>query len=613
MSRGWKRRELLQATVIAGVSVMLVPLERAPRAALEETRRLRPLAWDPVAGRPLQRIDGVAKVTGEKLFARDFRARDLPGWPARQGHALLLRATRADRPFLGFDLSELPVANRPDRSVSAVDLASRGLELPAFYGDEMLLAEGATPAYLGHPVAILIWHDFVRFRRARLWLRARGDVLRYGEPAGPRVRDPWGGVRIVRVAGATPDAPDVHSALEHGMLFPARYASGRPLWPSAAADGDAAARALHHAGQIAAELANPPEGVQTFEREYVSQSTDTSAFEPDNANGWYDAASRTLHLVVASQSPHEVAQETALMLARSKVAFANLRLHPCYTVGYGSKDHHALPFYAAVAAVFGDGVPVRLANDREEQFQSALKRHSFRMTYRVSVERTTGSFRALAGTFAADGGGRANFSGSVALVAATAAQSIYAFPKNDLEAWAVASRAVDAGSARGYGTLQSMSAMEMLIDEIAGELGVDAIDLRLRNVLRTGARNSQGAVPAGSLRAAEILERARAHPLWTQRQARKQEHEARSRGERYGVGFACVQKDYGTGAEAAFAGVEISPQGRVGLRHIAVEIGTGASTAQALLCAEWFGRPADSVQTAQTEWPELPMRSTGNP
>uniref|UniRef100_UPI0013D3714B molybdopterin cofactor-binding domain-containing protein n=1 Tax=Escherichia coli TaxID=562 RepID=UPI0013D3714B len=80
------------------------------------------------------------------------------------------------------------------------------------------------------------------------------------------------------------------------------------------------------------------------------------------------------------------------------------------------------------------------------------------------------------------------------------AQSIYYLPKSDLSAVALASRAVEAGSPRGYGTLQSMSATEMMVDEVAGLLGIDAIELRLRNVFKSGMKNTQGAIPAGALR-----------------------------------------------------------------------------------------------------------------
>jgi CO/xanthine dehydrogenase Mo-binding subunit len=137
--------------------------------------------------------------------------------------------------------------------------------------------------------------------------------------------------------------------------------------------------------------------------------------EPDNANGWYDAAKQELHLVVPTQSPMEVAQNTASMLAKSRLGLKRLFLHPFYTVGYGSKDHYDMPYYALVAAAYGDGLPVRLANDRFEQFQTSLKRHEFRMRYTMAVDRTSGKIQTLRANMIANGGGRANFSASVAM------------------------------------------------------------------------------------------------------------------------------------------------------------------------------------------------------
>ncbi len=85
------------------------------------------------------------------------------------------------------------------------------------------------------------------------------------------------------------------------------------------------------------------------------------------------------------------------MLAASRFGVKRLVVHPCYTVGYGSKDHCPFPFYALMASLYGDGRPVRLANDRYEQFQSSLKRHSFRIRYRLAVDRDSGKFDDLPG------------------------------------------------------------------------------------------------------------------------------------------------------------------------------------------------------------------------
>ncbi|HVJ61147.1 MAG TPA: molybdopterin cofactor-binding domain-containing protein [Tahibacter sp.] len=607
------RRQFLKTTLVAGIAVYIATPGNSALAALLERENLRPAPWNPKDGSLRYRVDATAKACGDKLFAFDMRARNLPGWPKEQAHAMLVRVTRADRIYAGIDLAILGDELKPDRIVTAVDLARDGLALPAFYGDDMLLPEGKTPAYLGQAVAILVWHDFARYRLAKNTLKFRDDTIRWGAETGPIERDPWAAFRYVRVGGATPFDDDAYSTLKDTVVFPGGYRKQLPQWPEALAGGKLDQQGMAHAQAMARDLDTPPADWLVLARNYATQSIDTAALEPDNANGWYDAANATVHLVVASQSPQEVAAECAGLLAASRIGAKRLVLHPCYTVGYGSKDHAPMPFYGFVASLYGDGRPVRLANDRYEQFQSSLKRHPFTMKYRVAVERKTGKFQIFQADMQGNGGGRCNFSPSVALVAATAAQSIYYFPRNDLASTALATRALDAGSARGYGTLQSMAATEMIVDEIAHELGIDAIDLRLANVLKSGMKNSQGAIPGGALRADEVLAQAREHPLWKTRTQRKADYEAAHPGRRYGIGFACVHKDFGTGAEAAFAQVEVSKDGKIRLRHTAVEIGTGMSSSQAVLCARWFGRPADDVATAETDWTDLPLVATHDP
>ncbi len=613
MTASLNRRDFLKCSVVAGISVYVAAPGSAALAALFERQRLRPLPRDAATGAIRYRSDATAKVTGEKIFSFDMRGRDLPGWPRQQAHAMLLRATHADRVYDGFDLSLLGAELQPNRIVTAADLERDGIAFPPFYGEDMLLPQGKTPAYLGHAVALLVWHDFARFRAGKNALKFRDDVVRWGATTGPLQREPWAAFRYVRIGGTTPFDDDVYSSLKDTPLYPLGFDRKRAQWPQPNPRGGLDAQGAAHAAALAAALEAPTAGKLVLEREYFSQSIDTAALEPDNGNAWLDAENQTLHFVTATQSPQEIAEEGARLLAASNLGIKRLVLHPCYTVGYGSKDHNPFPFYALMAGLYGDGRPVRLANDRYEQFQASLKRHSFRMRYRLAVDRKSGKFEIFQGDLVGDGGGRRNFSPSVCLVAATAAQSIYYFPRSDLASTVIASRALDAGSARGYGTLQSMGATEMLVDEAAAELGIDPIELRLRNVFKSGMKNTQGAIPGGAMRADEVLAKARAHPLWRERVQRKRAYEAAHPGRRYGVGFGCVQKDFGTGAEAAFAEVALSKDGRVRLRHIGVEIGTGMATSQAALCAKWLGRAADEVLTAESDWPHLPMTSSGDP
>jgi CO/xanthine dehydrogenase Mo-binding subunit len=607
------RRSFLKASVVAGVSVYVAPMGGKAFAALFEEKILTPIQWDSSNGQVKFRIDGIAKVTGAKVFARDVRARDMPHWPDRQAHAFILRATKADRSFLGVDLGLLGDELKPDRVVTAADLARDGVAFPAFYGEDMLLPAGKTAAYLGHAVAILIYNDFASFRFAKDKLQFKDEVIQYGPVTGPLERDPWGTFRFVRVGGATSFDEDVFSSLKNAPVFPSMMRKHQPVWPDGQEHGKLGEQGMFHAAQIQQQLDHPPASWLVMERDYSTQSVDTAALEPDNANCWYDSVNQALHMVVPTQSPGEVVDSAIEMMKKGKFPLKQLFLHPCYTVGYGSKDHYNFPFYGLLTSLYADGKPVRLANDRYEQFQTAIKRHAFKMRYRIAVDRETGLLQSFKGEFEANGGGRANFSPSVAMVGATAAQSIYYFPKNDLAAVAIASRAIDAGSARGYGTLQSMAATEMMIDEMAEKLGLDAIDFRLKNALRSGMKNTQGAIPAGAIRVDEVLQKAKNHPLWINRGKKKAEYEAGHPGYRYGVGFACVQKDFGTGAETSFAKVEISADGQIHLSHSAAEIGTGMSTSQAIACAKWLGKPAHEVRTSVTDWSDLPVVTSGDP
>ncbi len=618
------RRAFLQFAAVSGVTAVLTPLAEvmAREGASDIVSPDKAFLQDTTVGHPPQwfdgtrarfRRDGIPKVTGEKVFAIDVRARDMPGWPREQSHAMLLRVPRADRIFEGIDLSILDADLVPDVIVTAEDLARDHVEMVEadFYG-ELLLATGETPVVLGQAVALLIWHDYNRYRLGKRRLKFNDDAIRWGRVTGPVAREPYGGARFVRVSGTTPEAPDRYSALRDAIVF-AEFDGDTPLWPTADASGDAAARALHHAQQLRRELDSPGEGVRVWRRQYLSQYVDPAALETDNGNAWYDQATSTLHVVTGTQSPYTNAQHIMTMVKRSHFALGRLNFHPGYTVGYGQKEHHAFPYYVAVAALYGDGHAVRLAQDRHEHFQSAIKRHPFHIDTRIAVDERTGRFMSLASDLTGNGGGRMNFSPSVGQVAATALQSIYYFPRNDIAVSVRASRAPLAGSMRGYGTLQAMVSTELLVDEIAHDLGIDAIELRRRNLLRAGMKNTQGAIPAGALRSGELLDAAQVDPLWQERVARKAEWEAAHPGHLYGVGFSCVHKDYGTGAEAALALIEFDPAGKLHMRHVASEIGCGATTSQMLVPIRYLGRPADTADFAAIDWPSLQLDSNDEP
>ncbi|PBC04193.1 molybdopterin cofactor-binding domain-containing protein [Mesorhizobium sp. WSM3860] len=617
MNGRFSRRQFIAAAAGAGISVKIGFLGR-PAAALIANRSDGLPNWIGPAGRPRFRIDAVAKVTGDKTFTRDFRARDVAGWPQEQSHAFLIRGTRANAPFDGLDLSLLGEDLKPDRLVLGEDLVRDGLvppetAAPGFYGDMFLVTKGCTPRLLGQPVALLIYKDFARFDAAKRLVRVAEGVVRWGAVGGYCTPPHYGAGRVVRIVGATSDDADIFAPLEKGTTIYGGFDADQVVWPKPDQSGDAEARAMWAAGEIEREIAATGADALILKRSYFSQSIDASAMEADNGNIWFEPGSSTLHAIFATQSPYEVATSTLEMLSKSRFAVKALDLSIGHTVGYGTKSHSIFPYYAVLAGLYGDGQPVRLANDRFEQFQMGLKRHAFWMENTLVVDRSTHAFRIMKGSYRTDAGGRRNVSPDVGNVGANAARSIYYLPKSDFSVEVRASRAVDAGSTRGYGALQTMAATEMMVDEAAELLGIDPIELRLKNAFKTGMKNSQGAGPGGVLRTEEILERARAHPLWKGRAAKKTAFDTANPGKRYGVGFAQVQKDYGTRADAAVTTLSLDPSGQLTMRQNGNDIGTGLTTSQAVMVADIIGRVPDDCAFGVVDWPEMPLVSTEEP
>lgn len=640
-NKGFSRRDFIKLGTVGAMTLWWGKLPTAQ--ALEVHSGPSSTSWLGVDGKAHYRWDAIRKVTGAKNFAFDYRAMDIPGWPQQQGYAFMLKATVADRRFEGVDVSILGTELQPDQLLMQSDLADKGIEAPTsmgsrFYGQHLLLPKGETAPLLGHPVAILLYNDFDRFQAAKRALRFNTEVVKYGEFTGVRPPQNYGASRFVRIGGETPTASSVFSPFQDGAIkgafdgdkvvwppFPAKHELLIPARPEKTRrggheqlafiqedDDPRTQQALEALFQIeaAVEQARRDASKLVLERHGFSQSIDPCAMEPDNCTAWYEAATKTLHIMTGTQSPAGVVSAAAALVQHnSQVPVEHIVLLTGSTVGYGSKDYSVFPYYAIAACLYSNGVPIRMANDRYEQFQLGMKRHSVTMDVTITADRKTGQFDILKGVYNCNGGGRENLSVAVSEVAARGAQSIYYFPKSDLTAVAWATPAVEAGSMRGFGALQSMTMTEVMVDEIAAELSLDPIELRRRNAMQPGYQNTQGGVPAGDPRIVEMLDRAAQHSLWRQRHQTKKQYEAENPGFSYGVGFAQVQKKYGAGGDPSILVLEFDAMGQLTMRHCAQEIGTGATTAQQVMVWQALGKAPDQVQFGVTDFPELPLHS----
>jgi len=612
----WSRRRFLIGSSAAGIALAMVPLAVDASFVDGETMPAAPGWSGGGLGHPRYRIDGYAKATGAKLYARDFRAADMDGWPDTTDHAMLLLAPDATHRFAGIDLSVLDAALQPDRVVTAEDLEAAGIRAQGYFTEALLCPKGQTPAYLGQPVALLLYRDLDTFMVARQTLRGADGTIVVGEATGAVSRHPYGANRFTRIGGADPTAPDVYSPAKDGWVVPPRYRRYQNLsWINA--DPAAAKGAEDYGREIRAALADGQSG-RLFRQHFQTRSVDPFFMEPESGLAWYDKDNSRLSMVLGVQDPGATLKALAEILADAgpNVAVKDLEGHFAYLGGaYGGKDMPQLPNYVALAGLFNDGRPVRLALDRFEQFQLGMKRHAVTIDSQLGVDPETGGFTAFACDLSLDGGGTANVSASVADVAAISSSSMYYVPESDITTVATHSRGVTAGSMRGYGGLQSVTAMECLVDDVAAQLKIDPIALRRTNAMRSGYRNLTGSVPAVTIRSEALLDRLQRTPLWAAREEDRRSFEAANPSKAYGVGVACSLFKYGTGHDAALAAVSFDADGGIAVTASTIEMGTGISTGIAVRVADHLGRSADSVtlDSVGPIWEPLGLVTSGDP
>ena len=222
--------------------------------------------------------------------------------PGGQPDLALAAVALVDRPALELGIAPVPAA-RAGPALAPAELEQRRPALrlgpkplpnsASFYAGDLFCPVGRTPIYLGQPVALLIFEEFDAFDQARLKIRD-GGFVKFAEETGAVVMPDYGAYRFTRVAGPTPEAPDVYSPVLAGWVSPGKFQNAeRPIWtPLAIETGAAYAKAATYGEQIRAELAAANPALLMLDREFETQSVDPMFLEPESGLAWYDAGTK---------------------------------------------------------------------------------------------------------------------------------------------------------------------------------------------------------------------------------------------------------------------------------------------------------------------------------
>ncbi|MFM9999582.1 MAG: xanthine dehydrogenase molybdopterin binding subunit [Burkholderiaceae bacterium] len=157
--------------------------------------------------------------------------------------------------------------------------------------------------------------------------------------------------------------------------------------------------------------------------------------------------------------------------------------------GFGGKETQAghVAVWAAVAA-HKFGRPIKLRLDRDDDFLVTGKRHPFEFRYQVGFD-DQGLLCGLELTMAVDCGFCADLSGPVADRAIFHADNAYFLQDVAIASYRCKTNTQSHTAFRGFGGPQGMLVIEAIMGDIARSLGVDALDVRMRNLYGVGTRD----------------------------------------------------------------------------------------------------------------------------
>jgi xanthine dehydrogenase D subunit len=214
-------------------------------------------------------------------------------------------------------------------------------------------------------------------------------------------------------------------------------------------------------------------------------------------------------LFVATQWLHVDRDQIAacLNLPRDKV-----RLTLSGTGGaFGGREDLSMQIHACLLALVTNK-PVKMVYSREESFFGHVHRHPARMWYRHHADRD-GTLVKVESRIVLDGGAYASSSTAVISNAVSFAAGPYLVPNAAVDGYAVRTNNPPCGAMRGFGAVQTSFAAEAQMDKLADALGMDPVDLRLQNALKTHDQLLTGQVIIGTAPVAECITACRDLPL----------------------------------------------------------------------------------------------------
>ena len=503
-------------------------------------------------GQPVPRIDAYDKVTGRAAYVGDL---EIPGMV----HGLILRSPWPHARVLSIDASEAEGLPGVLGVLTRDHLGGIDPYFGSVVRDRPIVAMDKV-RYQGEPVAAVAARDLATAQEALELIRIEYEEL-------PLVSD--------TEEALVPGSPALH---ETNLCAEHHYDWGDVEEGFAQSD-------------------------RVFEDTFTFPMVYHYALEPHTSIGQY--TNQGITVWSTAQHPFLVRGDLARMFGFS---LHQVRIIvPYLGGGFGSKSYTKMePLAVALSKVAGR--PVRLALSVEEAFKT-VRRHAARCTVKTGVK-LDGTFVARECLIHLDTGAYADNGPLVANRAGERIAGPYRWPNLKVSSSAVYTNSTPAGSFRSIGAPQAAWASESQVDIIAADLGLDPLEIRLKNMLARGEAVRKGRRPLDGDPAAGLRLAAQAVAWSGKEEPGAAENDGT--GLVTGKGLGCNLSGVGS-SPTSTALVRMHVDGTLTVLVGTTELGQGSRSAMAQVVSQELTVPMGDVDVISSDTSMVPYdRSTGS-
>jgi len=388
-------------------------------------------------GKSRPRVDAAAKVTGQAKFAADYHFENMLYGkilhsPIPHGRIKKIDTTKA-KTLPGVKLV-LTGEDVPDMTYGVS---------PARYDEHVLAKERVR--YVGDEVAAVIAVDEETAEKALDLIKVEYEEL-------PSVFNPMEAVKE--------GAPQLHEKYKNNINT----------------------KVDHHFGDIEKGFTDAD---HIREEEFVGNHVYQNPIEPHASIAYWENDGLILVLYSSTQVPHYVHYMVARVF---DIPLGEIRIiRPLVGGGFGGKAETTPLDLITVLASKKTGRPVKMTYTRKEMFLHGRGRHKQYMKFKIGVKKD-GRITAVKSQIYLDGGAYSSFGIITAYYAGSMVPTLYHIPNYRYEGFRIMTNKPACGAMRGHGTPQPRFAFESLLSMIADDLGIDPIQIRLRNAMDPNTR-----------------------------------------------------------------------------------------------------------------------------